>query len=119
MANKRKKILFVCSGGLDRSPTAEEIVNTEFSDRFEAKSCGLYPLFSPNEVTKYSLRWADLIIVMEQRHKEDLKEMFPLFLEDKPEIIVLYISNEYVRDQPELKEVLRIKLKKILKEEFL
>ncbi len=110
----KTKILFVCSGGLDRSPTAEEIVNTYFSDKFEAKSCGLYPLFSDNIVTKQFLKWADLIMVMEARHKTDILDRFPLFVKDKSKIIVLDISNEYVRNQPELKELLKIKLDKIL-----
>jgi predicted protein tyrosine phosphatase len=108
----KKHLLFVCSGGLDRSPTAEELINTKASDKFEAKSCGLYPFFSDNILTKQALRWADIIIVMEYRHKADILEKFPLFVHDKPEIIVLDVSNEYVRGQPELKELLRTKLKK-------
>lgn len=113
--SNKKKILFICSGGLDRSPTAEELVNTEFSDKFQARSVGLYPLTHSNEVTKYSLRWADLIIVMEHQHKADILERFPLFVKDKPEIIVLDVPNEYVRNDPKLRGLLKDKLKEILK----
>ena len=111
------KILFVCSGGLDRSPTAEDIINTEFSDKFEARSCGLYPLTNSNEITKDALRWADLIMVMEQAHKADILERFRLFVKDKPEIIVLNVENEYTRDNPELRKLLRKKLKEALNKE--
>ena len=106
----KTKILFICSGGLDRSPTAEELVNTEFSEKFEARSCGLYPLTNSNKVTKENLRWADLVIVMEPQHKADILERFPLFIKDKPEIIVLGIFNKYIRDNLALKEELRTKL---------
>lgn len=107
----KKHLLFICSGGLDRSPTAEDIINKE-SKEYEAKSCGLYPFFADNPLTKQALRWADQVIVMEQRHKADILEKFPLFIQDKPDIIALDVSNEYVRDQTELKELLRTKLKK-------
>jgi predicted protein tyrosine phosphatase len=108
----KKHLLFICSGGLDRSPTAEELINTEAGDKFEAKSCGLYPFFADNPLTKQALTWADQVIVMEYVHKSDILERFPLFIKDKPDIIVLDVPNEYVRDQQELKELLRNKLKK-------
>jgi len=111
----KRKILFICSGGLDRSPAAEELVNGEFSDKYEAKSCGLYPLFSSNVVTKQALKWADLIFVMEPIHKADILERFPLFVKDKPEIIVLNVENEDVRNDPKLREILKDKLRKLLK----
>ncbi len=113
----KKKLLFVCSGGLDRSPTAEEIINKEFSNDYEARSCGLYPLTHGNVVTKEALKWADLIFVMEHQQKVDILERFPLFVKDKPEIIVLNINNEYVRHDPKLKDLLRIKLRNWLKNE--
>ena len=70
-------ILFVCSGGLDRSPTAEEIINKE-SKKYEAKSCGLYPFFADNPLTKQALRWADIIVVMEFQHKEKQQYLLAL-----------------------------------------
>jgi len=115
MKTNKTKLIFVCSGGLDRSPTAEELINTEFSDKFEARSCGLYPLTNSNEITKEALKWADIIFVMEQQHKADILKKFPLFVRDKPEIIVLNISNEYTRNNFKLKELLRTKIEKELK----
>jgi len=114
----KTKLLFVCSGGLDRSPTAEKIINMEFSDKFEARSCGLYPLTNFNEVTKELIKWADFIFVMEQQHKADILERFPLFVKDKPEIIVLNVQNEYTYSDPKLRKLLRIKLKPYLEKEL-
>ena len=111
----KTKILFVCSGGLDRSPTAEELINKEFSDKFEARSCGLYPLTNSNEITKEVLSWADLIIVMETRHKTEILKKFKSSVQDKPEIIILDVSNRYLRNDPELKRVIKEKLFKLFR----
>ncbi len=104
----KKKLLFICSGGLDRSPCAESLF--ENHPKFEARSCGLYPLISSSIVKKHHLNWADEIFCMEYQHKIDLKKMFPLILKDKPEIIVLGIDNQFVRHDPELEKILRRKL---------
>lgn len=105
----KKKLLFVCSGGIDRSPTAESLFKNH--PKFEAKSWGLYPLTESAMLTKENLRWADYIFCMEHEHKADIFERFPLIIKDKPDIIVLNVSNQYVRHDPELEKLLRIKLK--------
>ncbi|MFH1585801.1 MAG: protein tyrosine phosphatase [archaeon] len=109
----KKKLLFVCSGGLDRSPTAVELFRN--NEKYEAKSCGIHPITESTPITKHLLRWADIIFVMEHEHKADILERFPLIIRDKPEIIVLNISNQYVRHDPELEKLLRYKLKDWLK----
>lgn len=109
----KKHLLFICSGGLDRSPTAESLF--ENNPKFEAKSCGIYPLFLSSTLTRENLRWADYIFCMEHEHKADILERFPEILREKPEIIVLNISNKYVRTNPELARLLKIKLKEWLK----
>ncbi|MBA7687930.1 hypothetical protein ES703_96404 [subsurface metagenome] len=108
MANKQH-LLFICAGGLDRSPCAESLF--ENHPRFEAKSCGIHPLFSSAVPTRQNLIWADYIFCMQHEHKVDILERFPIIVKDKPEIIVLEIPNEYVRHNPKLEELLRIKLK--------
>ena len=105
----KKRLLFICAGGLDRSPTAESLFKNH--PKFEAKSCGIHPLLSSSIPTRHNLRWADYIFCMEIEHKADILERFPKIIEDKPEIIVLDISNNYVRHDPELERLLKIKLK--------
>ena len=104
----KKKLLFICVGGLDRSPCAESLFKNH--PKFEARSCGLYPLLSSAIVKKHHLNWADYIFVMEIQHKIDLKKMFPLIIKDKPEIIVLGVPNNYIRYNPELERLLKVKL---------
>jgi predicted protein tyrosine phosphatase len=108
----KKHLLFVCSGGLDRSPCAASLFDK--SNKYEAKSCGLYPLTESTPLTRQLLRWADLIFVMEPRHKADILERFPILVRDKPEIILLNIPDEYTRNNPELEVILRKKLAKFL-----
>jgi len=107
MENK-KHLLFICAGGLDRSPCAESLFKNH--PKFEAKSCGIHPLIASSVPTKYNLRWADYIFCMELEHKADILERFPVIVKDKPEIIVLNVLNEFVRYDSELLRLLKIKL---------
>lgn len=107
-----KHLLFVCAGGLDRSPTAVDLFKN--SKKYEAKSIGIQPLISA-PITRQALEWADYIFVMEHEHKVFILENFPLIIKDKPEIIVLNVPNEYTRNNPELERILRIKLNRWLK----
>ena len=109
----KRRRLFVCSGGLDRSPTAAELFND--SDKYEAKFCGIHPIIASIPLTKQALEWADEIFCMEPEHKRFILEMFPLIIVKKSEIIILGIGNEYTRNDAELKKQLRIKLKNWLK----
>ncbi len=107
MENK-KHLLFICAGGLDRSPCAEALF--ENHPKFKAKSCGIHPLISSSVPTKHNLRWADYIFCMEHEHKADILERFPEIVREKPEIIVLNIPNQYVRYDLELLRLLTSKL---------
>ena len=109
-----KHLLFVCAGGLDRSPKSVDLFKD--SKNYEAKSCGIHPLISA-PITKQYLQWADYIFVMEPEHKRFILENFPLIIKDKPEIVILDIPNEYTRNNPELEKILRIKLNRWLKNE--
>jgi predicted protein tyrosine phosphatase len=108
----KNKLLFICSGGLDRSPTAVDLFKD--SQNYEARSIGIMPLISA-PVTRQALIWADYIFCMEHEHKVFILENFPLIIKDKPEIIVLNVPNEYVRTNPELEKILRNKLEGWLK----
>lgn len=99
----------MCAGGLDRSPTAVDLFKG--SKEYQAKSCGIHPLISA-PMTKQNLEWADQVFVMEPYQKAYILENFPLIMKNKQDIIILDVPNEYVRTDPKLKELLRIKLKK-------
>ena len=95
-----KKILFICSGAIDRSPCASSLIPG-------SKFAGVGPL-TENPVTQELIDWADLIICMEQEHKISLFEKFKDAR--KKDIEVLNVNNDYLRFDPELERVLREKL---------
>ena len=105
-------LLFICMSGLDRSPCATEIINKDFSDKFEAKFAGVGP-FAEIKVSKESIVWADKIICMERIHRDMLFEQFPE-ARDK-DVEVWYISSDYCRNDPELEKELREKIEELVK----
>ena len=93
-----KNLLFICSRNQWRSPTAEAIWRKQ--PDFNAKSAGTSPR-AKKTVSSADIRWADMIFVMEQKHKNRLKADFTRMLDHKP-IHVLDIPDEYKYMDPEL-----------------
>jgi predicted protein tyrosine phosphatase len=92
------KVLFVCSRNQWRSPTAERVAREWPS--VEARSAGM----SPNAtctLNERHLRWADIVIVMEKKHRERIVARFPAMLR-KDQIHVLNIPDDYQFMDPEL-----------------
>ena len=103
-----KKVLFVCSGNTDRSPTAEALLKGK--EGFEVKSAGT--LASARTVVSNKLiDWADVIFVMEERHKETLRQ---IDREAQTKIIVLGIDDNYSKNDPELIGILKERLSKYI-----
>lgn len=94
-----KNLLFICSGAIDRSPCAASLIPG-------SKFAGIGPL-TETPVTKELIDWAEEIFVMEFWHKEELLKQFP----EVGEIIVLNVSNDFLRYDPELERILRERLK--------
>lgn len=99
-----KRILFVCSGNIHRSPTAANM----FKDckGFEVKSAGT-SIGTSNPVSAELVEWADKIFVMEEEHREFIVQQFP---EATSKITVLDIEDKYYRDDPRLKAILKERL---------
>lgn len=57
--------------------------------------------------------WADVIFVMERKHQQILKQLFPTALTGKP-LIVLDIEDNYRFGDAELVEILKVSLKDYL-----
>jgi predicted protein tyrosine phosphatase len=97
-------VLFVCSRNKWRSRTAETIFQND--QRHNVKSAG-----TENDarikITEKLITWADLIFVMEKRHKERLKEKYGTLLDEK-EIIILDIQDNYRYMDSELIDTLKI-----------
>ena len=66
-------ILFVCGRNQWRSPTAARSYAND--QRIEVRSAGV-SLLSAHRVSRQDMEWADLILVMESKHKARLQAMF-------------------------------------------
>ena len=93
------KVLFVCTGNMCRSPAAEKMLRHAGGAGFEARSRGTAAqayckmprqvgvflermgitdtAHTPALVSEEDINWADLVLVMENCHFEDLAERFP------------------------------------------
>ena len=106
---RKLKLLFVCTINRMRSATAHKIYENDF--RFEVKSAGTDE--AANTVLSVELlNWADSIVVMEKHHRNFIRKHFPEIYRKK-KIVCLYISDIYGYMQPELIEILKIKIEDI------
>ena len=103
-----RKVLFVCSGNIDRSPTAEALLKGK--QGFEVKSAGTLPS-APMVISKELIDWADIIFVMETTHKEAMLSIDPTVA---GRIVVLGIEDRYMQGDPELVRILKKRLSKYL-----
>ncbi|MDH5363017.1 MAG: protein tyrosine phosphatase [Aigarchaeota archaeon] len=100
-----KKVLFVCSGNRDRSPTAEEMFRGR-SD-LEVRSAGTSLLsVLRTRLSRDLVNWADVIFVMEDRHADHIAHR--LGMPDALEkVIVLRVPDRYRKNDLELRRLLR------------
>ncbi|MEK6324075.1 MAG: phosphotyrosine protein phosphatase [Acidobacteriota bacterium] len=96
------KILFVCDANRLRSPTAESIFSGY--PGIEAKSAGIGKEAGVPIATEL-LEWADLIFVMEKRHRNIIQSRFKEIYRRK-RIICLYIPDEFEFMDPDLIQLL-------------
>ena len=101
-----KHILFLCSRNQWRSPTAEKIWSKEAGIR--VRSAGLSAK-ARRRVSSKDIHWADVIFVVEQKHKQRLKERFRRELAGK-KIVFLDIPDIYQYMDPDLVEILTSKV---------
>jgi predicted protein tyrosine phosphatase len=96
-------ILFVCSRNKWRSRTAEEIFK---NNRFHnVRSAGTEST-ARIKVSEKLILWADIIYVMEKKHKQKIKDRFPSSISEK-QIIVLDIPDEFQYMDNELIDILK------------
>jgi predicted protein tyrosine phosphatase len=101
-------ILFICNQGQNRSKTAAAL----FSGRFQTASAGLY---SDTPVTEAQLAQADVIIAMEERHRQEIARRFPRVYLQK-QILVFGIPDIYRDGQPELVRLLKERMYELLED---
>jgi predicted protein tyrosine phosphatase len=96
--NTSLHVLFVCSRNQWRSPTAEKVWRSQPS--LSVRSAGTSPN-ARRHVSAEDLAWADVIFVMEEKHKSRLAAEFGSLLQHKA-LHVLDIPDEYKYMDPEL-----------------
>jgi predicted protein tyrosine phosphatase len=100
------KVLFVCTANKLRSPTAEDVFR-DFPG-IEAVSAGT-DSEAPRPLTKELVAIADMIIAMENHHRERIRKKYKQRPADS-RIITLHIPDEYERGDPELVALLKEKV---------
>lgn len=105
--NERLKILFVCSRNRRRSLTAETIFQSE--PAWDVRSAGTEAA-ARIKVTAGQLGWADVVVVMEKRHKERLLQKFPEEFSAKRHVC-FFIPDDYEFMDPALVQMLHTKMR--------
>jgi len=98
-------ILFVCSRNKWRSATAETIYKNH--PEHQVRSAGTEPS-ARIKLNANHVIWADLIFVMEKKHKQRIEEKFSEEIVDK-KIVIMDIPDEYQYMDKELIEELNLK----------
>ena len=97
-------ILFVCSRNQWRSPTAEAVFKNH--QEHQVQSAGTEPS-ARIKITEKLINWADVIFVMEKKHKERINQRFASVVDEK-ELIVLDIPDDYQFMDEELIDLIKI-----------
>jgi predicted protein tyrosine phosphatase len=105
-----KRILFICGKGRQRSPTAEHV----FADLegWETDSGGL-SADADVPLSAEQVEWATHIAVMEKRQLARLRRSFPKLVSGR-KLVLLDIPDNYVFMQPELIELLRQRIGRVV-----
>lgn len=107
---ERPNILVVCGRNKKRSRTAEHIFKND--NRFNIRSAGLSPK-SERKISENDLNWADLVLVMENRQRTKIWEIYTHL--ELPVIEVLNIPDDYEFMNDELVELLTDRINDVLK----
>lgn len=103
-------ILFICSRNQWRSPTAETVWRKQ--PGLNVRSAGTSPK-ARRTVSAKDIEWADVIMVMEGKHRSRLKASFPHAVQHKA-LHVLDIPDDYGYMDEELVTILRESVAAIL-----
>ena len=95
-------VLFVCSRNQWRSPTAERVFAKD--PTLQVRSAGTSPN-AKRSVGEADIRWADVIVAMQGKHRDRLKASFPRSIAYKT-VHVLDIPDDYSFMDPELVRIL-------------
>lgn len=104
------KVLFVCSRNWCRSLTAEKLFAG--TPGWQVRSAGTSD-HARIKVTAGHVGWADVVVVMEKRHRERLESRFARLLAQRV-VHCLFIPDDFDFMDPALVELLRDRLAGVL-----
>jgi predicted protein tyrosine phosphatase len=110
---RKTKLLFVCTGNRDRSPTAEDLFRN--SKEYEAKSAGTHA-FAAQRVSQELIDWADKIFVMSELEDQHLTFLETNFNLTSKAVYDLDIPDRYERGSQELINLLASQLPRYLRQ---
>ena len=105
-----KKVLMVCTGNMDRSPTAAMLL-AEMCAPMWVTSAGTEP-WAKNQITMELVEEADIICVMENAHQHLIRKRFGEAHAAK--VKVLNIPDNYICWEARLVDLLKPKLRAAL-----
>jgi len=101
------KVLFACSAGILRSPTASHIFAQE-PYNWNTRAAGCESSYALVPVTLPLIMWADYVYLMEDYHLTHLEQVFGDALEQyKHKIVILGIPDTYAYMDTELVKLLK------------
>ena len=101
-----KKVLFVCSAGILRSPTAAHLFSSP-PWNMNTRACGAEPSFALIPISEALVHWADEIVCMTQAHRTAIDEFIMRHPEKKAH--VWNIPDDYAYRDERLVEILEDK----------
>src|ERR1700746_1421418 len=105
-----KKVLMVCTGNMDRSPTAAMVL-AEMCAPMWVTSAGTEP-WAKNQLTPELVAEADVICVMEEAHHRHIRNRFGA--KHAATVLVVEIDDNYVCWDSALGQILKPKLRAAL-----
>ncbi|HRP10427.1 MAG TPA: hypothetical protein PLK37_05280 [Terricaulis sp.] len=106
------RVLFICSRNQWRSPTAERVWKAYAG--VEARSAGTSKS-ARRRLSVADLRWADLILVMEEKHRSRIKAEYRDEVRYKS-LHVLDVPDEYQFMDPDLVDILKLKVEPLIRD---
>lgn len=104
---RAKRVLCLCSAGLLRSPTAANVLHREYG--FNTRAAGVSEDFALVVVDPVLLRWADEVVCLEQRVKDELDELIRRMelYPDTASIVVLDVPDHFEWNDTRLQQIIK------------
>jgi len=105
-------VLFVCTENVARSPMAESLLGEMLrtQGQCDVRSVGTAAA-ACRRLTTRDVVWADVVAVMEEKHRALLEAHWP---NHAGKVVVLGVEDDYDPDEPELRAVLAPKIRELI-----